>query len=97
MSTTATPRCSTGPTNYLNPIGTKGKKADPNAAALLYDVSKDPAETTDLAAQEPERVTMMTAALETWKTSVEKSLSGADYGSHSADILPVKKKKKKQP
>ena len=79
---------------HLNPIGTKGKKADPNAAALLYDVSKDPAETTDLAAQEPERVAKMTAALETWKTSVEKSLSGADYGSQGAGILPVKKKKK---
>ena len=48
-------------------------------AVLLYDVSKDPKETTDLAAQEPERVKKMTAALEAWKESVDKSLGGADY------------------
>lgn len=48
-------------------------------AVLLYDVSKDPKETIDLAAQEPERVKKMTAALGAWKESVEKSLSGADY------------------
>ena len=46
---------------------------------LLYDVSKDPKETTDLAGQEPERVLKMTALLEAWKASVEKSLAGADY------------------
>ena len=46
---------------------------------LLYDVANDPKETTDIAAHEPERVKKMTAALETWKASVEKSLSGADY------------------
>ena len=48
-------------------------------AAQLYDISKDPKETTDLAPQEPERVARMTAALETWKASVEKSLNCADY------------------
>ena len=48
-------------------------------AVQLYDVSKDPKETTDLAAKEPDRVARMTAALEAWKASVEKSLSGADY------------------
>jgi arylsulfatase A-like enzyme len=58
----------------------KGKKAGETLpAVLLYDVSKDPKETTDLAAQEPERVAKMTAALEAWKASVEKSLAGADY------------------
>ena len=46
---------------------------------LLYDVSKDPKETTDLAAQEPERVKKMTAELNAWKESVDKSLGGADY------------------
>ena len=49
------------------------------SAVLLYDVSKDPKETTDLAAQEPERVKKMFATLATWKESVEKSLGGADY------------------
>ena len=47
--------------------------------ALLYDVSKDPVESIDLAAQDPERVAKMSAALEAWKASVEKSLAGADY------------------
>ena len=46
---------------------------------LLYDVSKDPKETTDLAAQQPERVARMRAELEAWKESVEKSLAGGDY------------------
>ncbi len=59
----------------------KGAKADAAkiAPVLLYDVSKDPKETTDLAAQEPERVAKMTAALTEWKASVEKSLAGGDY------------------
>jgi len=58
----------------------KGKKAgDLLPAVQLYNVATDPKETTDLAAQEPERVKKMTAALEAWKASVEKSLAGADY------------------
>lgn len=60
--------------------GGKDKKDDATlASTLLYDVSKDPKETTDLAAQQPERVAKMTAALKEWQASVEKSLSGADY------------------
>jgi arylsulfatase A-like enzyme len=46
---------------------------------LLYDVSKDPTETNNIAATQPERVAKMTAALEAWKESVEKSFAGADY------------------
>lgn len=58
----------------------KGKKGGATLPpAMLYNVAKDPQETTDLAAQEPARVARMTAALETWKASVEKSLAGADY------------------
>jgi arylsulfatase A-like enzyme len=61
--------------------GKKGGKTDEALpAVLLYDVSKDPKETTDLAAQEPGRVAKMTAALEAWKASVTNSLAGADYG-----------------
>ena len=48
-------------------------------AVLLYDISKDPTETNNLAAPEPGRVAKMTAALEAWKASVEKSFAGADY------------------
>jgi arylsulfatase A-like enzyme len=67
---------------HTNPVAARGKKPDPTSAlpaALLYDVSKDPKETTDLASQEPERVAKMTATLEAWKASVEKSLAGDDY------------------
>ncbi|MDQ3622869.1 MAG: sulfatase-like hydrolase/transferase [Verrucomicrobiota bacterium] len=68
---------------HTNPGAGRGKKGKESGEALstvlLYDVAKDPKETTDLAAQEPERITRMTAALEAWKASVEKSLAGADY------------------
>ena len=75
---------------HINPVAGRGNKKKKGEealpATLLYDVSKDPKETTDFAAQEPERVAKMTAALEAWKASVESSLSGGDYSS-----LPAKK------
>jgi len=45
-----------------------------DGSAELYDHTTDPEETHNLATQEPERVAKMTAALEAWKTSVEKNL-----------------------
>lgn len=80
----------------------RGKNAlAAHTAPLLYDVAKDPKETTDLAAQQPERVTRMLAALEAWKASVENSLSGADYARSPAAVAaptpttePRKKRKK---
>jgi hypothetical protein len=63
---------------------------------LLYDVAKDPKETTDLAAQQPERVAKMTAALAQWQASVERSFSGADYGAAAAPSAPAKKQAKQQ-
>lgn len=83
---------------HINPVAgrdRKGKKGGPALPTLLYDVSKDPQETTDLAAQEPERVAKMIAALEAWKASVENSLSGADYGSVAPAGVPMKRKKLK--
>jgi len=82
-------------TNAAAGRGRKGGEA--SQAVLLYDVAKDPKETTDLTAQEPERVAKMTAALEAWKASVEKSLAGADYpASESApSSIELRKKKKK--
>jgi arylsulfatase A-like enzyme len=71
---------------HTNPAGEGKKGAATASLPLLYDVSKDPKETTDLAAKEPERVAQMTAALEAWKASVEKSLAGADYGGEPIDI-----------
>jgi arylsulfatase A-like enzyme len=71
-------------TNAGGGRGRKGGKEDIIPPVLLYDVSKDPKETTDLAGREPERVAKMTAALTTWKASVEKSLAGADYTGNNA-------------
>jgi hypothetical protein len=71
--------------------GEKGDKALP--PVLLYDVAKDPKETADLAAREPERVAKMTATLAAWQASVEKSLAGGDY-TGSTSVPPPKKKKK---
>jgi arylsulfatase A-like enzyme len=83
---------------HLNAV--EGKKKDAKAVAkgpLLYDVLKDPKETTDLAAQQPERVAKMTAALLAWRASVEKSLAGADYPSNPGDPpLKTKKQLKKE-
>lgn len=67
---------------HVNPAAgraKKGGKDDPLPVALLFDVSKDPKEATDLAAKEPERVAKMTAALRAWQESVDRSLGGADY------------------
>ena len=68
---------------HMNPGASRGRKGEKGDEALptvlLFDVSKDPKETTDLAAQQPERVAKMTAVCEAWKASVEKSLAGADY------------------
>ena len=67
---------------HTNPSGGRGKKGAVGgevAPMMLFDVSKDAKETTNLAAQQPERVTKMTAELTAWKASVEKSLTGADY------------------
>jgi arylsulfatase A-like enzyme len=45
----------------------------------LYDLVADEKETTDLSAQQPERLAAMRASLETWLRSVTASLRGDDY------------------
>jgi arylsulfatase A-like enzyme len=67
---------------HTEPAGNRAKAKETTEvlpAVLLYDVSKDPKETTDLAGQQPERVKKMATTLAAWKGSVEKSLGGADY------------------
>ena len=72
---------------HTNPVAGRDKKGKKGGEALpavqLYNVVDDPKETIDLAAREPARVAKMTAALEAWKASVEKSLAGADYARSS--------------
>jgi arylsulfatase A-like enzyme len=63
---------------------------------LLYDVAKDPNETMDLAAQQPERVARMTAELVAWKSSVEKSLAGGDYDAPLSPAAPTPGREKKK-
>jgi hypothetical protein len=68
---------------HVNAVAGRGRRATQGAEALkpilLYDVSKDPRETTDLAAEQADRVAKMTAELQAWQASVERSLAGADY------------------
>jgi arylsulfatase A-like enzyme len=45
----------------------------------LYHLGKDRAETTDVSADEAERVRSMRAAMEAWQRSVIRSLNGEDY------------------
>jgi len=45
----------------------------------LFDLVKDPNETSDLASTEPKVAAAMQARLEAWQASVERSLAGADY------------------
>ncbi len=45
----------------------------------LYDLNKDPMETTDLTKNEPARVARMKASLENWQRSVLNSWAGKDY------------------
>ena len=76
--------------------GKKNAAADDVQPVLLYDVSKDPNETTDLAAQQPERVAKMTAALAAWRSSVGKSLEGADYDAPLQEPAPAAKQQGKK-
>ncbi|PAW79051.1 MAG: N-acetylgalactosamine 6-sulfate sulfatase, partial [Pedosphaera sp. Tous-C6FEB] len=72
---------------HTDASGARGKKGAVGGEVkpvLLFDVAKDPNETTDLSAQQPERVAKMTAALAAWKSSVTKSLAGEDYAKPSA-------------
>ena len=57
---------------HLNaPAGRKrGKARGPAAGPLLFDLSKDPKETTDLAAERPDAAGRLREALEKWQASV---------------------------
>ena len=45
----------------------------------LYDLENDPAETTDLAAEMPDKVRELSATLDEWWASAMNMLKGADY------------------
>ena len=80
---------------HTDPVGERGKKSGESAPVLLYNVEKDPKETTDLAAQEPERVAKMSAELTAWKASVEKSLAGEDYAEKKETAPKAKRERRK--
>lgn len=75
-------------TNAKPPRNANGKREGKKLLTLLYDVSADPMETTDLAADQPERVARMTSVLDVWKISVEASLLGADYDDQNTETSP---------
>jgi arylsulfatase A-like enzyme len=52
---------------------------DNGKSYALYNLATDPAETTDLSTQDPDRVASMRAALTAWVASCEESDQGADY------------------
>jgi arylsulfatase A-like enzyme len=58
-------------------LSTWGDAGNPRVS--LFDLLADPGEKTNIATQHPDVVKRMTAELETWQGSVERSLSGADY------------------
>jgi arylsulfatase A-like enzyme len=51
----------------------------PGDRDLLFDLTRDPGETTDLAAQNPDVVRSMKQKLEEFRESCRRSLSGKDY------------------
>ena len=66
----------------------KGKKKDKQTAEakskqpakfMLFDLSKDASEITDIALQHPEVVKKMSKTLELWRQSVKDSGAGKDY------------------
>jgi arylsulfatase A-like enzyme len=50
-----------------------------HSGGTLYDLQADPKESKDLAGQQADVARRMKRRLEEWQTSVERSLSGADY------------------
>ena len=52
---------------------------DGGESYALYDLLTDPGESTDLAADQPDRVQAMRAELAAWRESLRRSAEGADY------------------
>ena len=50
----------------------------------LFDLQADPSESTNVAAQYPQIAVRLTKELYQWQASVERSLSGMDYGANHA-------------
>jgi len=63
----------------------------------LYDLVKDPGETKDLAAEQPEVIARMKPVLEAWQDSVVRSLAGADYPGGAGAAPPAAPKKAGKP
>jgi arylsulfatase A-like enzyme len=75
---------------HQQPVNKDAIRGKSSETALLYDVSKDPQESSNLAEQQPERVTNMATALKKWQKSVDDSLAGNDY----PDVAPAPAKTK---
>ena len=67
----------TGPAAWID--GDRKLLLSARGTPKLFDLAKDSAEKTDLAAQNPKEVTAMKKALRAWQISVVSSLNGHDY------------------
>jgi len=56
-----------------------------NGNFKLYDLANDPAESTNVAAENPQQVASLKKELRNWYESVERSVAGADYPSGQVD------------
>ena len=63
----------------------------------LYDLEKDPSETSDLAAQRPETVEQLKKELSAWHGSVQNSFEGAEYGTASLERSGKQWRKRRSP
>jgi hypothetical protein len=52
---------------------------DDGKTFMLFDLLEDPAESMDIAADKPQILHSMKAALATWRQSCKNSLAGKDY------------------
>lgn len=60
-------------------VGEPRRRGQAGPRTELYDLTTDPKEEHNLATEQPEIVRRMTEQLHAWQSSVERSLSGADY------------------
>lgn len=59
--------------------GRDGDAVRSSSPFMLFDLVADPSESTELAAEQPQIVSRMAAALRQWQDSCDASLRGADY------------------
>lgn len=70
--------------------GVQYKLYQSGSSVQLYDILKDPHETTNIAADHPEVVDTLRKGFDQWFGSCEDSFSGKEYGTKSLERIPQK-------